>query len=240
MPVRGTGVLDGLLSLLYPPVCTACGVDIPVEKTGAVMCETCLSRLLSLDLSSCPRCASPLEADKQCTFCYRLEPALDLVRSGYWFSGPVPSLMHAFKYRGTWSLAVALAELTVSLETCAQAIEGVEILAPVPLHPWRRIRRGYNQSESLASGLADLSGRRFEPRLLARERRTRTQTRLNPEERKKNVEGAFKVRDRTLVEGRTICIIDDVMTTGATAGACAAALKDAGAVRVTALTFARA
>ncbi|MCE5270713.1 double zinc ribbon domain-containing protein [bacterium] len=237
---RGSGLLDGLLSLLYPPACTACGADLKERLGWAVLCPECAATLVPLESDSCPRCASPLREGQPCAFCARLEPGMDLLRSAYWFAGPAPELVHAFKYRRRVSLASGLAELTLSHPGCIEVLERADLLAPVPLHLWRRLRRGYNQSERYAAALAALSDKRVESRLLRRVRRTRSQTRLDPQQRKLNVEGAFKVRDRTLVEGRSVCIIDDVMTTGATAGACAAALKDAGAEWVAALTFARA
>ena len=149
-------------------------------------------------------------------------------------------LMHRLKYGGWHILARTAAELMLASPSCAEALTGVELIAPVPLHPWRQLRRGYNQSEKLAREIAILTGIQFAPDLAIRQRRTRSQTSLNPEARKRNVTGAFKVMDHTLCCGRSVCIVDDVMTTGATAGACAAALKDAEAGRVTALTFARA
>jgi len=238
--VRGDGLLEGLLSLLYPPACTACGANLKAGLGQALLCPECTATLVPLEAESCPRCSSPLREDQPCAFCARLEPEMDTLCSAFWFGGPVPKLIHAFKYRGRVSLAAGMAELTLSHPLCSAVLEKAELLVPVPLHLWRRLRRGYNQSERYAASLAALSDKRVESRLLRRVRRTRSQTRLNPAQRKLNVEGAFKVRDRTLVEGRSVCIIDDVMTTGATAGACAAALKDAGAVWVAALTFARA
>lgn len=239
MRASAAGIADGMLSLIYPPACAACGVDT-VADGAALVCPDCVGRLVRLDGTGCPRCASPVAEDTPCAFCLRLGSGLDLIRSAFWFMGPVPGLMHRLKYRGRHGLARAAAELMLSATVCAEALQGCDLIAPVPLHWWRRLRRGYNQSEMLAREIAALAGAPFEPGLAFRLRRTRSQTRLDPDERKRNVERAFKVRNHTLVKGRSVCIVDDVMTTGATAGACAAALKDAGAARVTALTFARA
>jgi ComF family protein len=114
-----------------------------------------------------------------------------------------------------------------------------EGIVPVPLHFWRERKRGYNQSELLAVSLGNLTGLPVERRALKKIRPTRSQTELSREERIENVAGAFAVRRPETVRGRTLVLVDDVCTTGATLDACASALKEAGAKRVLALTVAR-
>jgi len=121
-----------------------------------------------------------------------------------------------------------------------EVVEPAELLVPVPLHYWRKLRRGYNQSEKLSESLAELSGKELARDVLVRIRRTKSQTRLTPEERKLNVAGAFRVNNPRRIQNRIVLLVDDVMTTGATLGACALTLKTAGAKRVLAYTFARA
>ena len=122
----------------------------------------------------------------------------------------------------------------------AEILAGAEAIVPAPLYRWRLWWRRYNQSAILARQIAELSGRRFHPELLDRVRPTRQQAGLDLEARRRNVSRAFKVaeRMRSEVAARSIVIVDDVLTTGATAGACAQALKAAGAARVDVLAFA--
>ena len=114
---------------------------------------------------------------------------------------------------------------------------GVE-LVPVPLHPRRRRERGFNQAELLAAALARGSGLALSPAVLVRRKDTAAQAGLSSAARRRNVAGAFAVRQRTKVSGRTLVLVDDVTTTGATAAACVRALKQAGAVEVRLVTVA--
>ena len=163
-----------------------------------------------------------------------------MVRSGYWFAGSAPALVHGFKYAGMRWLADFLAGLVAEGRNFAALASRADLFCPVPLHYWRSFRRGYNQSEELTRCLSSKFGRKMSGRTLVRSRRTRTQTRLSPEQRQANVAGAFRVRYPERVSGQKVLLIDDVMTTGATLGACAVALKNAGAAGVFAYTFARA
>jgi len=227
-----------LLDLFYPPSCCACGRS--VENADIVLCRSCLEGIITLS-EGCPRCGSPLEGKEgECICCSRLDPELELVRSVAWFMGAVPELIHRFKYQGLYRLAVFIAEFMVSHPASSEVLAPAEVLVPVPLHRWRKLRRGYNQSEKIAQELTALSGKELACDSLVRVRRTRSQTRLTPRERKLNVSGAFKVKEPAKFTGRTVLLIDDVMTTGATLSACAVSLKKAGAKRILAYTFARA
>lgn len=115
-----------------------------------------------------------------------------------------------------------------------------DLLVPVPLSRERRRERGFNQSELMARRLARLAGLRCYPAALIRRRETWSQAGLSREERERNVRGAFHVPDPHRINGRRILLLDDVLTTGATVAACAAALKKAGAATVSVITVARA
>ena len=120
-------------------------------------------------------------------------------------------------------------------------LEDNPLLVPVPLHPSRLFARRYNQSALLCAGLARIAGLDWSADGLARRRRTRSQGRLNPTERRRNVGGAFAVTKagKTRVSGRHVVLVDDVLTTGATVEACASALRRGGAESVDVLTLAR-
>jgi len=231
--------LEPVFDLFYPPGCMACGKSL--ESADIVLCASCLETLIRLPENGCTRCGSPLEDEENgCSTCVRQSPALELIRSVAWFLGPVPALIHRFKYQGFHRLSAFFAELMGSFSAGREVVEPAEILVPVPLHCWRKLRRGYNQSEKLGEALAEMSGKKLARDALVRIRRTKSQTRLTPEERKLNVAGAFRVKYPRRIQERIVLLVDDVMTTGATLGACALTLKEAGAKRVLAYTFARA
>ena len=155
------------------------------------------------------------------------------------YQGELRGIVHAFKYDGRRSLARPLGRLL--REAGAGLLAGADAVVPVPLHPWKRVQRGFNQSADLARAL-ELPVR-F---VLRRTRPTRTQAGLTPGQRRRNVSGAFALAtwpwrsSRADVGGRTLVLVDDVMTTGATLDACARVLKQAGAREVRVLTLARA
>ena len=227
------------LDFFYPPACLSCGRN--VDSSAAILCDTCSSGLVSLPEQGCPRCGSPsVLVEEQCACCGRLAAELEVVRSAAWFMGPVPELIHHFKYQGFYSVASFLARFMAALPWAGELTGSADILVPVPLHWWRELRRGYNQSERLGQSLSLLCGKKLVRGAIVRSRRTKSQTRLNIEQRKANVAGAFLVKIPSLVAGRSILLVDDVMTTGTTLSECAVALKKAGARRIMAFTFARA
>jgi ComF family protein len=148
------------------------------------------------------------------------------------------SLIHAFKYHdrhdvrrlfGRWLQAAG-----------GELLQTADVICPVPLSRIRLLRRRFNQAAIIGGEVARLSGIKFEPTVLCRVRSTRTQVGLTHEQRRQNVRGAFAVPQakRARIEGRRVLLIDDVITTGATAEACAKALMDAGALAVDALALA--
>jgi ComF family protein len=139
------------------------------------------------------------------------------------------------KYRGARSLAAPLAELLAA----RYPFPADALLAAVPLHPARLRARGYNQALLLARGLARRRGLVLAPRLLARVRPTAEHAHLDAAARHRNVRDAFRVRSGAMLAGRTVVLIDDVLTTGATADACARALRAAGAAPVHVFTVGR-
>lgn len=122
----------------------------------------------------------------------------------------------------------------ISPELRSRLPKGVDIVIPVPLHAIRKHQRGYNQAELLCEGL-----KAVDPTVLIRERWTRPQSKLSKKRRSRNLEGAFTVLKPELVLGKNICLVDDVFTTGSTLKACAQVLREAGALSINALVFAK-
>jgi len=236
-------LLSKLLDVFYPRVCPVCGKVS--DRADRHICWNCFSSLPlhTAETPHCIRCGLVPEgevgADFLCDACRLDPPAFDLARTALPFHSAARDLIHLLKYkRGVW-IAEDLADL---LEGCARAhfdADAADLVLPVPLAPAKFRARQYNQSELLARTLARRLDVPCRPRLLERVRNTPTQTHLTVSGRKTNVKGAFAVSDPAAVRARTIIIVDDVMTTGATLGEIASTLKSAGAWRVWALAIAR-
>jgi len=172
-----------------------------------------------------------------CGACQQLEPAFHATRAVFRYEHPVDSLLHGLKYHGRLDLARVLGIL-VATELASRGEIATDVLVPVPLDRSRLRERGYNQSLELARPIARRLGLPLDPFGVARNRPTRPQTELSCAERRKNVRGAFSVTND--FSGKNVAIVDDVMTSGATADALAAALKQAGARQVEVWVVARA
>lgn len=204
------------------------------------LCAACLAGIAPLRPPLCARCGRPRPAsgDDLCAPCRAGElRALDWARAAYPFAGPVRAAIHRFKYKGERARAGHLGALLVPLLAPTPAPTDTRLI-PVPLSADRRRERGYNQAEELARVLAATSGLALDV-ALTRTRATRPQVGLDRAARRRNVDGAFTWAGAPLA-GAAVILIDDVLTTGATAAACAEALKGAGAGRVGLLTVARA
>lgn len=222
---------DSLLHVLLPPVCASCG------KAGELLCVDCLKNFPRLHEPLCQRCGRPVsESQPVCPSCRLWSPSLTQLRAAVPYTGPVPDIVHKLKYDGLFALAKPLAELMAESWPNWQA--PVDLMLPVPLHPKRKKKRGYNQAELLTRHLHGVLGVSRDPQALRRVRDTRPQVDLSREDRLTNVVGAFAaVRER--VEGRNILLVDDVCTTGSTISEAANALLGAGAETVSGYCLAR-
>ncbi len=217
---------------VYPPRCASCG------QSGARWCSACQAQVLPIDhQKACPRCNFPFVQTEICPDCRRNPPEFEALRSVSVYQGAMRSAIHSLKYKNDLPLAECLSQVLVEL--FRKQDWAVDWVCAVPLSEKRQRERGYNQSGLLAQTFAWTLSIPYGKQLLARTRETRTQVGLSAQERHENVRHAFGA-DPTRLAGRQVLVIDDVATTSATLSACAAALKNAGAVRVYALTLARA
>lgn len=230
-----------LFASSFPDNCRIC--DEPLQGfTRVPVCDSCLSNPPVFEAEfCCVLCrtpflnAAPLDEEGRCRLC-RL--GVTQFNSAYAFAaydGRVRELIHLFKYAGMKPLGRPLGRWLVRAYPREMRYDA---LVPVPLHWWRRFRRGYNQSELLARELSAHTGIPVVSALL-RTRRSQTQTGLSQSQRRLNVRGIFAANPRVDSSARRLLLIDDVLTSGATANACAAALRRAGAARVDILTLAR-
>jgi ComF family protein len=208
------------------------------------VCPSCLAEPRAFQAEHfCVSCrtpfrnAFPLDAEGLCALCRGGLRGFDAAYCFGAYEGTLRELIHLMKYGGVRTLAKPLGKL---LASALPLDERFDVIAPVPLHWRRRRQRGFNQSDLLARQLALRSGLPVE-NLLVRARSTAVQAGLSNNGRRRNVARAFRcpARRTQLAAGKRILLIDDVMTTGATAAACGLALKRAGAARVALLVVAR-
>jgi ComF family protein len=225
--------LAGVERWLLPPACLLCDEGIPEREGDALICSVCRLRWRAVPHPVCERCGQPSQKGLECRLCADWPAGLTRSRSAVWLAGSARTVVHRLKYDGWSRASEAMADAMLQLEP----LTGQVSLIPIPLGARRFRERGYNQSERLATALAARSGLAVRSDVLLRVRETPTQTALTPEARHANVAGAFHAEP---VTGLELVLVDDVFTTGATLAAAAAALVQAGAERVEAVTFARA
>lgn len=228
--------LRNIQDWLFPGNCLLCRARLPA---GADLCPSCDASLPRPE-AACPRCAAPLATDAagNCGACQQRPPAFDVAEAAFRYAAPVDRLIQDLKYHRRLALARVLGRRLAD-HVAARGAPLPEVIVPVPLHATRLRERGYNQSLELARVVA----RQLDVPLAAhgaveRVRATASQTKLAPEARARNVRNAFRVADD--FAGRRVALVDDVMTSGHTAGALAKSLKRAGARSVNVWVVARA
>jgi ComF family protein len=228
----------GLLDLLLPPRCLACGA--PVGGNGE-LCPGCWRGMTFLGPPHCACCGLPFpfEAGKDalCGACLGDKPHYDRARAVFRYDEQSRGLVLSFKHGDRTHSAPAYGRWMRRVG--AELLHDADLLVPVPLHWSRLFARRYNQSALLAHAIHAAGGPEVAPDWLIRHRRTPSQGRRNATARAENVRAAFALRRGRSVAGRRVVLIDDVFTTGATIDECARVLRRAGAARIDVLTLAR-
>lgn len=217
---------------MLPPRCICCREY--VERVG--ICDSCWGEIKWISEPKCEICGQPLEFET-CKYCVAGENFFDRVVSVMVYEGLARHLILKFKDQDTTLYAPIFARwLNRIIQDFSQ---DVDFLVPVPISSKRRFKRKYNQTELLCLELQKLSGLNYEPRILEKIRETAPQKSLNRKNRLSNLRKTFSVNEKISIKDKVILLIDDVITTGATANSCAELLKKAGAAKVYVATLAR-
>jgi len=232
-PVRGFGKL--LLDFALPARCAGCA-DV-IEEVGA-FCPACWGRMEWLGNAGCQQCGLPLAGTEigACGRCLAEPPKLERMRAAVAYDDLPRSIALRLKYGRKVALARTMARYMAPLKG---DWESDALVVPVPLHRWRLWNRGFNQSGLVARELSRRWELETDCRVLRRVKRTQPLKGLNHTQRRKAVAGAFQATSPNRVKGKTIILIDDVLTSGSTAEACARALRRAGASRIELICWAR-
>lgn len=238
-------ILDSLLNLIYPESCLICSEAI-ARQQDCGLCADCWENALRLRIAPpwCVSCGLPIPvvdgtSASLCASCILRPPPYAGARSFGYYTSELGGLVQALKFHGRRNLVGLLAPLLASAFYASWTREEFDLVVSIPLHAKRRRERGYNQAELLARTLARQIALPFSDALV-RIRSTLPQIGLTQSQRLNNVRKAFHCNKSGRVSGRRVLLIDDVMTTGATAASASRALVEAGSLRVSVLTVARA
>ena len=224
-----------ILDFALPPRCAGCGTIVTDVHS---FCPECWKRIEFLGSGGCVTCGMPLQGTDadNCAICLARPPRIARPRAAVAYDEVSRGLALRLKYGRKIAIAKTMARYMAPL---IGAQPGGALLVPVPLHRSRLWQRGFNQSAIVARELSRQTGIDNNVVLLKRVKRTPSLKGLSLQQRRRVVAGAFKVGDRAAIEGRTVVLVDDVLTTGSTANACARELRRAGAARVELISWAR-
>lgn len=227
-------LVRGFRQLVYPAVCVRC--QVLVDDPADDFCVSCAGVLAADPHYTCPRCTSTVgehaDVSAGCPRCrddrFQFGSASRLGP----YDGALRDAILAMKHRSGEAMAECVGRLWARHHADRFRSLGVNVVIPVPLHWWRRFRRGYNQAETLSAAIARRLGVEHRPGRLRRVRATPFQAKLAESARRTNVRGAFRASRSARLAGTTVLLVDDVLTTGSTASEAARALRQAGATAV--------
>jgi ComF family protein len=222
-------ILSNTAHLFYPHICSGCGSDLLPE--GNQLCARCISNLPHTNYAM--TAANPIEK----IFWGRIP--VKAAHSEFYFAKEslVQQLIHQLKYKGNQEIGVYLGEIMGRTLIKSNRFMNIDAIVPLPLYPDKERKRGYNQAAVICSGMSAVMGIPVLLNNLVRQRFTETQTKKHRTERWENVEGSFAVKNAGALQGRHLLLVDDVVTTGATLEAGAAALLKANAVTLSIATL---
>ena len=236
-------LIHGLKEFAFPDNCLLCRQYLKGDHQTQLcpLCENAIEANTPTFCLSCPRHLDSYSSDGYCPDCHRNPPFYDRAWAVCRYNDPMRKLIHRFKYEGKTGLRVTFAKLVLSfIKTYHVPMEQFDLMLPIPLHGARFRERGYNQSELLTEILHMAFPIPLSTGNLLRIKNTSPQAFLEQKERWTNIQGAFTINHSFNITNKSILLIDDLLTTGATASAAAAALKNAGAKNIGLLVVALA
>ncbi len=225
-----SSILNGLIDLLYPNLCLICGESL--RKNEQQLCLHCFNNIPKTNYHLMEN--NPVEK--------RFWGKVPLQKGSSYFhfrkGSDFQKLIHELKYRGNREMGITLGRYAASELITSGSFDEVDILVPVPLHPKKEAKRGYNQSFLICKGLEEVLGKPVVSNNLYRKHYSSTQTKKSVFERYENTAGIFALRRPEEFAGKHILLVDDVLTTGATLEACVQTLLDVDSVDVSVFTLA--
>jgi competence protein ComFC len=230
---------EGFLDILYPPdvSCVLCGEEASIVP-GFNLCRACYDQLPFIRPPLCSICGKPLDEGEICPDCLVQEHLFHQACSVFEYTSVIQKLIYRFKYGGQIYLAPLLGRCMAEKLETMEGWSSIQGLVPVPLHPNRRRKRGFNQAELMAREMEKRTAIPVLDQVLIRRRDTSAQAGLRRLERMENMANAFALRNREEIRGKVLLLIDDIYTTGATADQCSRVLMEGGASRVYVMTAA--
>ncbi|RZM24661.1 MAG: ComF family protein [Pedobacter sp.] len=213
-------LLEDLLSLLFPNLCCACGLQLYRGETH--LCTGCLNNLPYTDHHTDPQ----NKAARKLWGRIQFDAAMAMLH--FKKGSRVQNIIHHLKYGNNSGIGVQLGMMMAEKLQIATAFEQIDLIIPVPLHKKKEWRRGYNQSKSIADGIAAVLGVPVNHTTLIRKIATESQTNKNRFGRYENMKDVFKIMDEQVLHGKHVLLVDDVITTGATIESCANELNKCG------------
>lgn len=237
-------MLAPLLDLLFPRVCSLCNEPLGDSHLDEALCDDCRQTIAAWERAPCPRCARPLprgagNESAACPVCRQANYRFERTTAVGQYRGLMRDAVLRVKRPGEEALTLALGRLLANLLLLRQDHPSPDVIVPVPMHWTRRLIRGVNGPELLAESLSRSLQIPVEPRLIRCRRRTRKQGTLVPTQRRRNVRRAYEAGSRVGLNAAHVLLVDDVMTTGATANEISRELRRGGAARVSLAVLAR-
>ncbi len=227
-----------IINFVFPFRCQVCS---NLTDGNDDICSSCWPKFIFINKPYCYVCCKKFEVNFNeidiCASCITAKPKIDMIRSILEFSPEAKKLIHNFKYNDKTNLAKLFAKLINN--RFSEDLSDIDIIAPVPMHKFRRVFRNYNPPQILAQELSKKLNKTIIPDLLIKKRITKNQVGLNKKQRAKNLLGSFELNKKFNVQNKAILLVDDVITTGATSNECTKILKKADATVVKLVTIAK-
>jgi len=225
---------DYFLDLIFPKFCVGCNLE------GEWICQNCHNKIVMVATQVCPDCNRISAHGRYCVKCRKKHRLSGIIVITYYEEGPIKEAIHNLKYNNVTELGDFLGKMMVGpLKDNLNIINDKVILTAVPMHFLRQAQRGYNQSEILANIIGNELKIEKNFKIIKKFRKTKSQVKFSGKKRRENLKNSFKIIDKNTVKNRTVIIVDDVTTTGATLEECAKVLREAGVKRVWGLVVAR-